>query len=550
MVFPGPQTLYLALSSLVILGSFIWVIRADDKPLATRFDGPWTMVILLLLLAGRWPSLLVPWEYNPDESHLIAGALTLQIDPVFWRSVDGATAGPLDFYALWPIGSLLGNQSYLSARLTALLLIATALVAAHQAVARRLGRTSARRVIFPAVLLEAFTFHPDFLHYSTELVPVALVALAFWWGLRLEDDLTSRRLGWLASSCGFVLGSVPLAKLQAAPAAAALGLWWCWVWFVRWRRGHPHARRVLFSLIVGALVPLLIFALILTRTGQWQHAIIPYLSTNVAYIGDGLGSITTTLLEIWRSAGGLHGLFFPWLVTLLAGALIARRYSRTETSPGDDKFVQSAAILAVVTTICVLTPNRPFPHYLQLLVVPFTLAVAGVWTSRQLHHAQLFALFGLLPLVMMTALGLFSATFPFETDRWAELRAAKADPLTQVIQRYARAGEPLGFWGWTCRYYVSTQMPQATRDANVVFVILKNNHPEYYQQRYFSDFVRARPPVFVDAANVRPDLPGNLFHDVFFPALGNYIRNDYALVQTMGAVRVFVRKDRLTVTAP
>src|SRR5215207_2009845 len=52
------------------------------------------LVIFLFLLAWRWPFLLVAGEFNPDESQLIAGAITLAHDPVFWRSVDGTTSGP------------------------------------------------------------------------------------------------------------------------------------------------------------------------------------------------------------------------------------------------------------------------------------------------------------------------------------------------------------------------------------------------------------------------------------------------------------------------
>lgn len=60
------------------------------------------LLMLLTLLAWRWPFLLFIDELNTDESQFIAGALTLAHDPVFWRSVDGMTAGPLVFYALLP----------------------------------------------------------------------------------------------------------------------------------------------------------------------------------------------------------------------------------------------------------------------------------------------------------------------------------------------------------------------------------------------------------------------------------------------------------------
>ena len=64
----------------------------------------WTWWLLLAgaLLAFRWPTLWIPHQQNPDESQLIAGAIALRHDPVFRRSVDGGTAGPLDFYPLLP----------------------------------------------------------------------------------------------------------------------------------------------------------------------------------------------------------------------------------------------------------------------------------------------------------------------------------------------------------------------------------------------------------------------------------------------------------------
>ena len=58
------------------------------------------LLVFAVLLAWRWPFLLSADEYNPDESQLIAGALTLPLDPVPWRGVDGFTSGPLNFYPL------------------------------------------------------------------------------------------------------------------------------------------------------------------------------------------------------------------------------------------------------------------------------------------------------------------------------------------------------------------------------------------------------------------------------------------------------------------
>ena len=54
-----------------------------------------TLVILM-----RLPIVIFNQEINPDESQMIAHALTLQQYPIYWQSVDGTTIGPLDNYVL------------------------------------------------------------------------------------------------------------------------------------------------------------------------------------------------------------------------------------------------------------------------------------------------------------------------------------------------------------------------------------------------------------------------------------------------------------------
>src|SRR5689334_18913129 len=52
--------------------------------------------ILVTITAGyfRLPFLFLS-EVNPDESHEISAAMALIVDPVYWRSVDLQTHGPL-----------------------------------------------------------------------------------------------------------------------------------------------------------------------------------------------------------------------------------------------------------------------------------------------------------------------------------------------------------------------------------------------------------------------------------------------------------------------
>src|SRR5438477_12933425 len=89
-----------------------------------------SVAMLGVLLAFRWPMLFDNRQYpDPDESQFIAGALRLRHDPVFWRSVDGTTYGPL---VQWPLllASFVRRLDFTTARTISTLLVWIELVSA------------------------------------------------------------------------------------------------------------------------------------------------------------------------------------------------------------------------------------------------------------------------------------------------------------------------------------------------------------------------------------------------------------------------------------
>src|SRR5260221_9870861 len=91
----------------------------------------WSVLLLLPLLGFRWPSLIENKQLSdPDESQLMAGALTLRNAPLFWRSVDGTTHGPLA--ALPLVAPLLAGRplDFTTARTISVLLPWSAVVSA------------------------------------------------------------------------------------------------------------------------------------------------------------------------------------------------------------------------------------------------------------------------------------------------------------------------------------------------------------------------------------------------------------------------------------
>jgi len=181
-----------------------------------------SVAMLGVLLAFRWPMLFDNRQYpDPDESQFIAGALTLRHDPVFWRSVDGTTHGPLVQWLLLVASFVGGSLDFTSARTISALLIWIELVSAWLIFRHLYTANFAGLLVLPLLAAHAFTQAWSFVAYGSEQVPNALLAVACWLLLT----------GWRQSGAGppnlvrlflagVLLGAVPFAKLQAVPIAA------------------------------------------------------------------------------------------------------------------------------------------------------------------------------------------------------------------------------------------------------------------------------------------------------------------------------------------
>ena len=506
-------------------------------------DWRWSLVILGVLMIGRWPTWFVR-ELNPDESQLIAGALTLRHDPVFWRSVNGGTAGPLDFYALLPAGWISGADGFLSARVTALCVIAIALIFAHQTIALVYGRQVARVTGFAALCFEALTLDFDLLHYSTEIASMGLLAVAFFLAVRrfvADADWRWNLLG------GILLGAVPFAKLQAAPMAALLGFGWIAGELWRNRQARSDWTRSVAALCAGACGPLLMFAVILVFTGEWHHAVISYILGNIRYAAASNAPAKDIFLALLSGEISL----FCWLAGTAVWLLLTLPLPRSP-DPRARRITGIVVLFAFAALGCILAPRFPYVHYWQLFVVPWTLVIGAA--------TGLIAL-GLEGRGTALRCGFLCACLFCTTGGLLAVRASELSPFIGAmvysqthpqgvvaceLTKYARPGEALGLWGWMNRYYLESGLRQATRDVQSIEEIVISPNRDYSRQLYLSDLRKAAPPVFVDAVG-----PGNFYfndrrlaHDAVFPELAAYIQENYTRVAEIGGSRIYVRNDR------
>ncbi|MDI1250363.1 MAG: hypothetical protein PSV13_15980, partial [Lacunisphaera sp.] len=356
-----------------------WPVRADRQPgTAPAENRAWgALVLLLFLLAWRWPWLLYAYQFSPDESQHVAGILTLADDPVFFRSVDGSTAGPLNFYLPLPLGLLLGRIDYFSVRLAGLLLVWGTLFFCHRAAVRLAGVTLARLGLLPAAFFFAATTDWEFLHYSTEHAPVFLFSLCLWSLAQVPS--AKHPTGWLVAA-GVAAGLSPWAKLQIGPLSAVLvagGLWQIAATAApgrtRWRQG--------LILSLSTLAPTVLAVILLAPFGLVATAYQRYVHQNLFYVGESqldTGALQQLAQLAWASRWFPVFAAGPLLLAATAG-LIALGRSRPV-----GRLYLGGAVLTAVAVLCVVLPGRPFQHYLMLLVIPVTLW--GIMAARELRE--------------------------------------------------------------------------------------------------------------------------------------------------------------------
>jgi len=544
----GLSWLLLGLVLVAALAPALASLRSDESVRrAQRVVPSWAFLALLglTLLFVRWPIFLLADELNPDESQLIAGALTLQRDWFYWSVVDGTTHGPMAVYPL-SLAHLCGLPlDYLGARIVGTLAFFSGLVAVFFVLRRAAGDALARVGLLPAGIFLMLATFWDLVHFSSEHIPAALLMIGAALLMLDRESSAPRALSarWIGG--GVLLGLVPLAKLQGGPVTAALLVIFAALELLRSTGGWRVRLARVGSLAGAALLGPLCFLLVTLLRGAGPDVWASYGLQNLIYAATRHHEPAEMLLRFWdftRIAPEFH----PYA---LAGALfLVATLLRLPALPGPLRRQAAVALVMLAASLLVvITPGRQYTHYLLWLVLPLGWAVAvllaGWWElESRLRRLWLLAVFvgGLIAPQIVTRT---SMDHPYLGRLAASVERSR---VVDEISRYARPGEALGIWGWHSRLYVKAQLVQATREAHSYLQTAHNPQFDYYRARYLREFVACRPPVFVDAVG-----PGNfIFEDrtlahESFGALAEVIAREYRLVGDVDGSRIYVRVDRL-----
>ena len=519
-----------------------------------RWQAPPVFGVLLCGMVGlfRWPGLTANTQWlNPDESQMLASALTYRHFGALWGHVDGMSSGPLVSLPLLLPAWFGLPVDYTTARLVGLLLGCSVLVFLWLTLRHVFGDRPARLLTLPPACALAFTAYPEYVQYSSEQAPLAYCALALWLMITaFSPDGKITAPGRLAGS-GFVLGLLVVAKLQLVPLGLILGVTGL-VWCVQPRAGPPPLRRrALVCLLGGTAVALAGLVVSLAWCGELQDFWLTHILSNFryAFARDYPWSAFPPVLCLLADQD-LAYVAYALPVLLLLVAVLGWSWLEARAR----RVASLAAALFAGSIYAVAAPGRLFPHYL-LIAIPFAALLAGslygglITSSRfgrrtQWAIAASFAAIAIVPQVWVRA-----TTPNLFLGRAYYARGLSKHPVSVLVGNFARPGDTLGIWGWMPRYYVETGLPQATREAHTQREITPNLLRRYLFDRYLADLQKNRPAVFLDVVG-----PGSFIyqdrrtqgHEIF-PELRGFLSAHYTQVVDLESTRVFIRRDRLPV---
>jgi hypothetical protein len=498
------------------------------------------VMLLLTLIAGRWPIFFTSASLEYDESFDVATAMTAAVQPVPWKSFDPFTVGPLEVYVL-DLPKLFGiDVGYNSTHFMAVLVLWGLLSCLYLFLRRFVDEASARIAVLPALVFLILAYNGEFEHYASELFALFLLSLAL---VTATMSWTDRRAMIVSAALtGICLGSIPFAKTQAVPVGMLVGA--AYIGLIFWRKGSP--RRTALAVFVGGLlvVPVLLLGLVAVK-GAFNDFVTSYIRNQTNYVaGD-----NTPLSFILGDAHFGEYVLVSLAITLLAAFLVAA-LGKPSPAPLAVRLLPTGSMALLATSLLVMfVPHKPWTHYVLFLLPPLTLLVGSTvgllylrldspkWKRTVIVCATVLIL---VPLVRESR----TAKTPYVTHL-ATLRALQPSLPVSIIRSLVRPGDRMALWSTDSDMYPATGTLMGTRESNAYFQLAPNPLQDYFRARFVRDLRANNPLLFVDA--VAPgfvaftDRKSSGFETD--PALAAAVHSRYQLYCDVQGIRIYERRE-------
>lgn len=541
---------YLALNAVLLAAGF-WR-RSDAR--TQRFAGlAFVALTCAAILLNRARLFGYAPVLNPDEALFAANAMRSVFGWTNWGMIDPTTSGPLNSIVLtWP--RLYGGDITLyTGRLTAALLACGTTAWIYAAARKLMAPALAALAAWPIALFYVTTADFEFVHFSSEQLPVFLIAGSIC--CLISVAVTPAMLS--TALAAFLIGLIPFAKLQGLPWAALLGVA---ALAVAGFSRHPRGRGRLLAVTVGfGLLPAALFIVPLAIAGAFDDFVKSYFVQQYlrsSFVSDG------SLPKLVREAPTICAMMIATLATVVVAAVAAilHRSSRSEPWAPDRRLIALcvfAVVAVAVAAVSVALPRRNFPHYLQFLLPALSLlgiaALAVLARLRLRGRRQLAAalMIGAAALSPSLAVNREQAKFAAVT-RWSNGAAMTGGLSSARSLAWLRPqpGDTMVCWGWRPECHVDGAMKSATRDATNENQLYATDLRPYFRSRFIADFLDSKPDFVIDYVTPR----SFVFNDAAkygvrtFPEFDRLIATDFdpmSRVDTVEACpRLYVRKAR------
>lgn len=499
--------------------------------------------ICFLTALYRWKFVVYPVPLNPDEVQAGANVLRFMNFGLSWDSLDGTTVGPLNTAVLaWPV--LFGWDVTLSTiRLTALVILCLVLCATYLTLRIIGGKLVSATLLMFLVAFYSFNSNFEFQHYSSELLPLLFITLSlltcFYIFYRPSAD-AKLNISFIIP-LGVLLGSVPFAKIQAAPIALAISFFVVFLIFKN--RRNFNIKKPLGLFFLSGILPALYFLAPLALRGEFNHFWKSYIIWPTLYIKEPL-----TLHQFFTLLLGEPLLTFVIVLPIIVAILFATFH--TQSRHDNDRYLWGAFLSLVLFSswFSIARPGNMFPHYLMffpsLLILLMAYALKVIEPGEKLGMVYRFCYFSSVSFL------LFSITPPFASINKDTKHSFKTE--SPRIFDYLGVGskDALLVWGWMPQWYIKSGLIPAARESMNNNQIASSRLQDYYMGRLLNDLNDSSPTIILDAVAGksfgfnREAINGLMSFD----PLAQFVESNYRRVQGFhvnpDCARLYVRNDR------
>jgi hypothetical protein len=512
-------------------------------------------IFLIFLFFFRYPTFFYPQAYNPDEAQFASAAISAVTHPIPYEKWDPSTSGPLNIFPLL-LPLAFGQEITLaSGRIVATLALAVVSTFIFGFLARTIGFASALIGTIPFLAFHCTTANPDFVHYSSEMVPNAFLALGIFF-TSFQIVKSTDILFTIASGASFACA--PLAKWQTGPLAVWLFLISAVMVACRFSTRQQRFR-VFLGYFIGGIFVVSIALLFIFVPGNAEYFYAVVVKLGSAYAGMKSPSFMDRVNMIHgitlSSEAFLSMLIGVVLAVLLLGALglffrFQHRKFNAENSEKSDAFaliIVFAWLLGAFGTL--FSTGRDYLHYLLLAAPPLSATVGTVfyWATSRQTEGRVFTFATMVVAVLIWPVLVLQESSP---KHLINTSGAILSHSSKILNKLKIYGDRLAVWGCYSEVYIESKMPYGVRSYSVFTM---GNIPEennsWFRKEYLDFFKTNKPEWFLDATflsleSMIGQQPDQKRYESF-PELKKEVDANYKFMAITDEGRLFIRKDLL-----